>query len=897
MSCCCNNSYYGKPCCCPPYTTTTTTMGICDGGETCVETFTTDCVIYQGVPISLSCLNIQPGDRYTQILQALINNLSICASTTTTTTTTAGPIPCYCYIVSVTEAFGSCSVSWIDCDGQEQNALIDPSVQAAISICAQEDTITSQCFDNQNCQVTGGASVCSIDDDCPTPPEFCKCYYLSVPDDAVNPLFFVKCGETIQRSVNPGESRVYCVKYIVSYGDGIASSLGNDCTVDDDCSARKLTQMCFIVSYTDPETSCSDTAIASMTPTGIYKFKPYYQLSFDFTNCSKIINAYIVYNDQLYMWEFWLDPDPFDPTQGPRGILVAYLPASPSSETPESLQPWININPGTGINSLMSSESVNTNGICTLELATVTYNVNTCSSGGIIEMFGFGELEFSEITPYIGSGNLGSGQYLNGSLIQVTGATPADGNDTIITVTIVETSDVIINETFPPGLNLPDTLKFYTIGGYTYEISVSENCPTTLAPSFCYTAVITGGSGQCTIEWTNPDGKQGSSIISDTKTKSISFCAQPGTPTIALCTGAQTAQIEGGILSCTVDGDCPPAPIPCDCYFLTVPDSEFSLLPIVYTACGETLSSTVSKGESIVACVQTITDLGDGQAYTLPSNCSVDGDCPTYPISPICFVLRYQQSFGELVCDSVTSVSATPSGIYNGRPYYLLDPTFTFTDPACEDGPSAFGIAGYYIIYNSSTSPGIWEFWSAGVPFDPTLGPDIDYDTLFATLPTTISTGYPFLPVAPVYWEQSGFVSVLTSSNPVDTNDTCNADSALVTYSVDICGAGGIFDIFAMNQSDAQFISPITDSGPLGKGSYYHGTQIQVAGTTPDGGDTVISIRNVTTSTIVFTETLGPGVSFNPNTPLAGVTYLVGGDEYLITIIQQGCHPIFTVVE
>lgn len=91
MSCCCNSLYTGIPCCCPPYTTTTTTFPICEDGEICNKVYTTDCVIYTGDSISLPCLTIEKGDRYTDILEVIMVNLENCEPFGTTTTTTQGP--------------------------------------------------------------------------------------------------------------------------------------------------------------------------------------------------------------------------------------------------------------------------------------------------------------------------------------------------------------------------------------------------------------------------------------------------------------------------------------------------------------------------------------------------------------------------------------------------------------------------------------------------------------------------------------------------------------------------------------------------------------------------------------------------------------------------------------
>ena len=88
MSCCCNSLYTGLPCCCPPYTTTTTTLAPCEDAIVCDAAYVTDCVIYNGEVVELDCLTINPGDDYTQILEAIISNLVPCTTTTSTTTTT-----------------------------------------------------------------------------------------------------------------------------------------------------------------------------------------------------------------------------------------------------------------------------------------------------------------------------------------------------------------------------------------------------------------------------------------------------------------------------------------------------------------------------------------------------------------------------------------------------------------------------------------------------------------------------------------------------------------------------------------------------------------------------------------------------------------------------------------
>ena len=79
---CCSNTYNSLPCCCPPNSVTvTTTFPPCDGEE-CVEIVLTDCIIHDG--ISSPCVNVVPGQTYTQVL---VNILNILCSTTTTTTT------------------------------------------------------------------------------------------------------------------------------------------------------------------------------------------------------------------------------------------------------------------------------------------------------------------------------------------------------------------------------------------------------------------------------------------------------------------------------------------------------------------------------------------------------------------------------------------------------------------------------------------------------------------------------------------------------------------------------------------------------------------------------------------------------------------------------------------
>lgn len=91
MACCCNNSYSGLPCCCPPYTTTTTTIPICEGGTICPELYTTDCVVYNGPRVELSCITIEPGSKYTDVLESLISILLPCVGPTTTTTICTRP--------------------------------------------------------------------------------------------------------------------------------------------------------------------------------------------------------------------------------------------------------------------------------------------------------------------------------------------------------------------------------------------------------------------------------------------------------------------------------------------------------------------------------------------------------------------------------------------------------------------------------------------------------------------------------------------------------------------------------------------------------------------------------------------------------------------------------------
>jgi uncharacterized protein (TIGR02145 family) len=94
---CCNNSYQGLPCCCPTgFSTTTTTtcrFGVCcepscEDGIICDQAYITDCVIYEGDAVDLSCIDVQPGDSYTEILEAIISNTFDCAGTFPTTSTT-----------------------------------------------------------------------------------------------------------------------------------------------------------------------------------------------------------------------------------------------------------------------------------------------------------------------------------------------------------------------------------------------------------------------------------------------------------------------------------------------------------------------------------------------------------------------------------------------------------------------------------------------------------------------------------------------------------------------------------------------------------------------------------------------------------------------------------------
>lgn len=123
---CCNNSYQGLPCCCPTgFSTTTTTtcpFGVCcepscEDGIICDQAYVTDCVIYEGDPVELSCIDVQPGDTYTQILEAIISNTFNCAGTlpttsTTTTTTSSTTTTTTCKPEGLTEfgLFGQISV-------------------------------------------------------------------------------------------------------------------------------------------------------------------------------------------------------------------------------------------------------------------------------------------------------------------------------------------------------------------------------------------------------------------------------------------------------------------------------------------------------------------------------------------------------------------------------------------------------------------------------------------------------------------------------------------------------------------------------------------------------------------------------------------------------------------
>lgn len=73
MSCNSNNTV---PCCCPPDNISVSTCDPfppCNNGEKCDEVVLTDCIIHNG--ISVPCLNIFPGQTYTEILVAILNEI------------------------------------------------------------------------------------------------------------------------------------------------------------------------------------------------------------------------------------------------------------------------------------------------------------------------------------------------------------------------------------------------------------------------------------------------------------------------------------------------------------------------------------------------------------------------------------------------------------------------------------------------------------------------------------------------------------------------------------------------------------------------------------------------------------------------------------------------------
>ena len=115
MACSCNNWYYNLPCCCPtsdPTTSTTTTQ--CLNGEPCEESFSSDCVVFQGE--GALCYNIAPGQSITDIIKILIDQLPQCTTTTTsTTTTTTTTPPCLCVTILNEESLLDISYNYRDC--------------------------------------------------------------------------------------------------------------------------------------------------------------------------------------------------------------------------------------------------------------------------------------------------------------------------------------------------------------------------------------------------------------------------------------------------------------------------------------------------------------------------------------------------------------------------------------------------------------------------------------------------------------------------------------------------------------------------------------------------------------------------------------------------------------
>jgi hypothetical protein len=135
MSCNCNNPWHYPWC--PSFLAP---ADPCPDGPSCDEQISSDCVIYTGP--DLECYGITTGMTVTEILLLILQHINPqCTTTTSTTTTTTIPpttttttlVDCQCVNFTNTNESDSQGVSYVNCAGEGQVVVIDPSV--TISVC------------------------------------------------------------------------------------------------------------------------------------------------------------------------------------------------------------------------------------------------------------------------------------------------------------------------------------------------------------------------------------------------------------------------------------------------------------------------------------------------------------------------------------------------------------------------------------------------------------------------------------------------------------------------------------------------------------------------------------------------------------------------------------------
>ena len=95
------------------------------------------------------------------------------------------PTPCYCY--EITSITGTCTIEYIDCDGNPQTTITDKTYP--VHVCAQENTVNLICLAPLNAAtVSGGTVICTNTVECQP-----LCYYYialgDVANSGFNPIF------------------------------------------------------------------------------------------------------------------------------------------------------------------------------------------------------------------------------------------------------------------------------------------------------------------------------------------------------------------------------------------------------------------------------------------------------------------------------------------------------------------------------------------------------------------------------------------------------------------------------------------------------------------------------------------------------------------------------------